>query len=81
MFLSGKGSLSYQAEDDFSELPVGVVLHGLTKMYGDQAAIQNLNVIFHEGHVTSLLGQNGAGKTTTMYVGIIFYSFCLFRQF
>ncbi|XP_015235444.1 PREDICTED: ATP-binding cassette sub-family A member 12 [Cyprinodon variegatus] len=62
----GKNSLSYQSGEDFSDLPVGVSLHGLTKLYDDQAAIQNLNVNFHEGHVTSLLGHNGAGKTTTM---------------
>uniref|UniRef100_A0A671U5U1 ATP binding cassette subfamily A member 12 n=1 Tax=Sparus aurata TaxID=8175 RepID=A0A671U5U1_SPAAU len=49
-----------------SPLPVGVSLHGLSKMYGDRVAIQNLNVSFYEGHVTSLLGHNGAGKTTTM---------------
>ncbi|XP_076025938.1 uncharacterized protein abca12 [Genypterus blacodes] len=55
-----------QAGEDFSRLPVGVGLHGLTKIYGDRVAIQNLNVSFYEGHVTSLLGHNGAGKTTTM---------------
>uniref|UniRef100_A0A8C4GMZ7 ATP-binding cassette, sub-family A (ABC1), member 12 n=1 Tax=Dicentrarchus labrax TaxID=13489 RepID=A0A8C4GMZ7_DICLA len=54
------------AGEDFSELPVGVALHGLGKIYGDRVAIQNLNVSFYEGHVTSLLGHNGAGKTTTM---------------
>uniref|UniRef100_A0A669B0Q2 ATP binding cassette subfamily A member 12 n=1 Tax=Oreochromis niloticus TaxID=8128 RepID=A0A669B0Q2_ORENI len=59
-------ALSTKTGEDFSELPVGVALHGLTKTYGDQAAIQNLNVSFYEGHVTSLLGHNGAGKTTTM---------------
>uniref|UniRef100_A0A8C7RBN7 ATP-binding cassette, sub-family A (ABC1), member 12 n=1 Tax=Oncorhynchus mykiss TaxID=8022 RepID=A0A8C7RBN7_ONCMY len=47
-------------------LPVGVALHGLTKTYGDRAAIENLNVKFYEGQVTALLGHNGAGKTTTM---------------
>ncbi|XP_069010699.1 uncharacterized protein abca12 [Embiotoca jacksoni] len=62
----GQSSLSSEAGEDFSELPVGVALHGLSKTYGDQAAIENLNVSFYEGHVTSLLGQNGAGKTTTM---------------
>uniref|UniRef100_A0A0S7EWI0 ABCAC n=4 Tax=Poeciliopsis prolifica TaxID=188132 RepID=A0A0S7EWI0_9TELE len=62
----GKSSLSFEAGEDFSELPVGVALHGLTKVYGDKTAIENLNVNFHEGHVTSLLGHNGAGKTTTM---------------
>ncbi|XP_030613266.1 LOW QUALITY PROTEIN: ATP-binding cassette sub-family A member 12 [Archocentrus centrarchus] len=62
----GKSALSTKAGEDFSELPVGVALHGLTKTYGDQVAIENLNVSFYEGHVTSLLGHNGAGKTTTM---------------
>ncbi|XP_042350102.1 glucosylceramide transporter ABCA12 [Plectropomus leopardus] len=61
-----QSTLSSQAGEDFSELPVGVALHGLSKIYGDQVAIQNLNVSFYEGHVTSLLGHNGAGKTTTM---------------
>ncbi|KAM6934409.1 glucosylceramide transporter ABCA12 [Xenentodon cancila] len=62
----GKSALSHNAGEDLSALPVGVALHGLTKVYGDQAAIENLNISFYEGHVTSLLGHNGAGKTTTM---------------
>lgn len=68
MFPSGQNTLSSQAGGDFSQLPVGVALHGLTKVYGDRVAVDNLNVSFYEGHVTSLLGHNGAGKTTTMYV-------------
>lgn len=66
MSLTGKSALSTKTGEYFSELPVGVALHGLTKTYGDQVAIENLNVSFYEGHVTSLLGHNGAGKTTTM---------------
>ncbi|XP_038576238.1 uncharacterized protein abca12 isoform X3 [Micropterus salmoides] len=62
----GQSTLSSQAGEDFSELPVGVALHGLSKNYGQRLAIDNLNVSFYEGHVTSLLGPNGAGKTTTM---------------
>nr|XP_023682414.1 ATP-binding cassette sub-family A member 12 isoform X2 [Paramormyrops kingsleyae] len=62
----GESGFTSQTEEEFSGLPVGVNLHGLTKMYGDRAAIQNLNVCFYEGHVTTLLGHNGAGKTTTM---------------
>ncbi|XP_062287286.1 glucosylceramide transporter ABCA12 [Scomber scombrus] len=62
----GKNTLSGQAGEDFSELREGVALHGLTKIYGDHIAIQNLNVSFYEGQVTALLGHNGAGKTTTM---------------
>ncbi|KAJ8352847.1 hypothetical protein SKAU_G00243230 [Synaphobranchus kaupii] len=69
-FPKDKDQVSYdfpsQVEDEFTGLPVGVALHGLTKMYGSRAAIQNLNVSFYEGHVTALLGHNGAGKTTTM---------------
>uniref|UniRef100_A0A672GSV5 ATP-binding cassette, sub-family A (ABC1), member 12 n=1 Tax=Salarias fasciatus TaxID=181472 RepID=A0A672GSV5_SALFA len=61
-----RSALTSEAAEDFSDLPVGVALHGLTKLYGNQAAIENLNVSFYEGHVTSLLGHNGAGKTTTM---------------
>uniref|UniRef100_A0A8C7R909 ATP-binding cassette, sub-family A (ABC1), member 12 n=1 Tax=Oncorhynchus mykiss TaxID=8022 RepID=A0A8C7R909_ONCMY len=55
-----------QHNKEISGLPVGVALHGLTKTYGDRAAIENLNVKFYEGQVTALLGHNGAGKTTTM---------------
>ncbi|XP_070694461.1 uncharacterized protein abca12 [Pempheris klunzingeri] len=62
----GQSTLSSQDGEDFSEHPVGVALHGLSKIYGDRVAIENLNVSFYEGHVTSLLGHNGAGKTTTM---------------
>ncbi|XP_061143427.1 glucosylceramide transporter ABCA12 [Syngnathus typhle] len=62
----GQSQLFSQTGEDFSHLPVGVNLHGLTKIYGDRVAIQNLNLSFYEGHVTSLLGHNGAGKTTTM---------------
>ncbi|XP_023284363.1 ATP-binding cassette sub-family A member 12 [Seriola lalandi dorsalis] len=62
----GQSTLSSQDGEDFSALPVGVALHGLGKIYGDRVAIENLNVSFYEGHVTSLLGHNGAGKTTTM---------------
>ncbi|XP_072301151.1 glucosylceramide transporter ABCA12 [Eucyclogobius newberryi] len=64
----GKGNLSSKTGENFSDLPVGVTLYGLTKTYGQQAAIENINLAFYEGHVTSLLGHNGAGKTTTMSI-------------
>ncbi|XP_057709211.1 glucosylceramide transporter ABCA12-like isoform X1 [Corythoichthys intestinalis] len=62
----GESKVFSQTGEDFSHLPVGVALHGLTKIYSDRVGIKNLNLSFHEGHVTSLLGHNGAGKTTTM---------------
>lgn len=80
MFLSGQSNLSSQASEDFSKLPVGVALHGLSKIYDDRVAIQNLNASFYEGHVTALLGHNGAGKTTTMYVWHSFSWFALYQH-
>ncbi|XP_041120774.1 uncharacterized protein abca12 isoform X2 [Polyodon spathula] len=55
-----------EGEAELEGLPVGMSLHGLTKLYDQTVAIQNLNLNFYEGHVTTLLGHNGAGKTTTM---------------
>lgn len=80
MFLSGQSTLSSQAGEDFSNLPVGVALHGLSKSYGDRVAIQNLNLSFYEGQITSLLGHNGAGKTTTMYVWHNLSPFSLYQH-
>uniref|UniRef100_A0A8C6T9Z4 ATP-binding cassette, sub-family A (ABC1), member 12 n=1 Tax=Neogobius melanostomus TaxID=47308 RepID=A0A8C6T9Z4_9GOBI len=68
LFLTNILQTQPPASQNFSDLPVGVALCGLTKVYGGKAAIENLNVAFYEGHVTSLLGHNGAGKTTTMSI-------------
>ncbi len=38
----------------------------LTKQYGTQKSIANLNIHVREGRIYGLLGRNGAGKTTTM---------------
>lgn len=45
---------------------------GLTKKYGHQIAVNNLNLQIHEGEVFGFLGPNGAGKTTTllMFLGL-----------
>ena len=39
---------------------------GLSKRYGDKAAVDGLSFTVRPGHVTGFLGPNGAGKTTTM---------------
>lgn len=41
---------------------------GLTKMYGDRKAIDNLNFTIKKGEVVGFLGPNGAGKSTTMKI-------------
>ncbi len=40
--------------------------HGLTRRYGDQVSVSNLNLHVQKGRIYGLLGRNGAGKTTTM---------------
>ena len=43
-----------------------IKIEGLTKRYGAQTAVDNLNLDVAEGEIFGFLGPNGAGKTTTM---------------
>lgn len=43
-----------------------VITDNLTKKYGDQIALDHLNLNVKEGEIYCLLGANGAGKTTTI---------------
>ena len=38
----------------------------LSKIYGEQIAVNNVNLTLKKGHIYGLLGRNGAGKTTLM---------------
>ena len=38
----------------------------LTKQYGTQKSVAELNIHVQRGRIYGLLGRNGAGKTTTM---------------
>ena len=38
----------------------------LTKKYGNQTAVRDVNLHVEKGHIYGLLGRNGAGKTTIM---------------
>jgi ABC-2 type transport system ATP-binding protein len=40
--------------------------HGLTKLYGDKRAVDDLSFTVRPGIVTGFLGPNGSGKSTTM---------------
>jgi lipooligosaccharide transport system ATP-binding protein len=46
--------------------PPAVVARGLRKAYGDQVAVDGLDLTVPAGTCFGLLGPNGAGKTTTM---------------
>ncbi len=50
-----------------------IEVQGLTKYYGDLAAVTDLSFAVRAGEVLGLVGPNGAGKTTTLrsIVGII----------
>ena len=45
---------------------LGIDVRGLTKRYGERAAVDNLNLQVLPGEVYALLGPNGAGKSTTI---------------
>jgi len=38
----------------------------LTKVYGQQIAVNHLNLVIQQGEIFGFLGPNGAGKTTTL---------------
>ncbi|MDQ5835085.1 MAG: ATP-binding cassette domain-containing protein [Actinomycetota bacterium] len=46
--------------------PPAVRLSGLTKRYGDRAAVESLTIDVPTGVVAGFVGPNGSGKTTTM---------------
>jgi ABC-2 type transport system ATP-binding protein len=43
-----------------------IVAQGLTKIYGEKAAVDGITFTVQPGRVTGFLGPNGAGKSTTM---------------
>jgi len=45
---------------------VAMEIENLTKMYGSQVGVKNLNLAVHRGEIMGFLGPNGAGKTTTI---------------
>jgi ABC-2 type transport system ATP-binding protein len=45
-----------------------IEVSGLTKLYGQRTAINDLNFHIKEGEIVGFLGPNGAGKSTTMKI-------------
>jgi ABC-2 type transport system ATP-binding protein len=50
-----------------------IIARNLSKQYGSEVALNNLDLHIKEGEIFALLGQNGAGKTTTIncFLGFI----------
>ncbi len=47
---------------------MSIEIYNLTKVYGDQKAIDNISFSMRAGEVVGFLGPNGAGKSTTMKI-------------
>src|SRR5437870_10490710 len=45
-----------------------VQTYGLTRMYGNIAALNSLDLTVHKGDLFGFIGSNGAGKTTTLRI-------------
>ena len=45
-----------------------IEIKGLSKYYGDLAALVDLNLTIRAGDIFGFIGPNGAGKTTTMRI-------------
>ncbi len=43
-----------------------IEMQGVTKRFGDSAAVEDLNFTVHEGEIFGIIGPSGSGKTTTI---------------
>ena len=47
---------------------MSIKVSGLTKIYGNQKAIDNISFAVSKGEIVGFLGPNGAGKSTTIKI-------------
>jgi ABC-2 type transport system ATP-binding protein len=47
-----------------------IEFRGVSKTYGSKLAVDGLDLCFHAGSLTALLGENGAGKTTSISMAL-----------
>ena len=45
-----------------------IKVQGLSKIYGEHIAVDDISFEVKEGHIYGFLGPNGAGKSTTMNI-------------
>jgi ABC-2 type transport system ATP-binding protein len=56
-----------------NEQPLAIIVHNLTKRFGDFTAVNGINFEVQHGEIFGFLGPNGSGKTTTirMMLGLV----------
>jgi len=59
---------SVSSHTDHTGAPPAISVRGLTKRYGDVAALRGIDLDVPRGEVLAFLGPNGAGKTTTVEI-------------
>ncbi|PKP54103.1 MAG: gliding motility-associated ABC transporter ATP-binding subunit GldA [Bacteroidetes bacterium HGW-Bacteroidetes-1] len=47
---------------------MSITVSNITKLYGEQKALDSINITIHPGEIVGLLGPNGAGKSTLMKI-------------
>ncbi len=47
---------------------MSIQLQHISKRYGEQWALKDININIHQGNITALLGPNGAGKSTMLKI-------------